>query len=209
MFSKFLSSILGHLFLPTRFKASSKFLFVLCPKGLLKCQTRFRFSEACIIFVKEPWKRIRLAKWPWPLQAWWSYSVGKCFLLSQTNFLRFGFIYLPMVYVTLVILLQTTLSESVHCLYPNINVSSFVALTGVSSCACPLCLRMDKFRSVFCKDRVSFRSPLYAKCPGKKEDGELHHKVTETFLWVLLTSSHSSSMPISAFTMICQYLLGS
>lgn len=86
---QFLSSILAHLFLPTRFKTSPKFLFALCPTGLLKCQTGFRFSGACVIFVKEPWKHICLAKWPWPLQIWWSYSVGNCSLLSQTNFLTF------------------------------------------------------------------------------------------------------------------------
>lgn len=87
---KFLSSTLAHLFLPTWFKTSPKFLFVLCPTGLLKCQTGFRFSEACVIFVKEPWKHICLAKWPWPLQIWWSYGVGDCSLLSQTDFLTFG-----------------------------------------------------------------------------------------------------------------------
>lgn len=50
------------LFLLIRFKPSPKLLFVLFPKGFLKCQVRSKFLEVCIIFVKEPWKHICLAK---------------------------------------------------------------------------------------------------------------------------------------------------
>ena len=45
-------------------KASPKVLLVLFPTGLLKCQVGSRFSEICIVFVKEPWKHIHVTEDP-------------------------------------------------------------------------------------------------------------------------------------------------